>query len=251
MAEQNAELLRRAEDLRARCEKDSSVTHTLFLTPAEQYALSNWAKNRTDCRLVFCGGQDNAERKVGFFLPFWFDPELSDPAEDEINAVRVRAYFGTPGHRDYLGSAVALGIKREWLGDIIIEEDTAYIVCLPTVVPVLKELDHVGRYGVKAEEVPLTDVPRIKVQTKTVTFTVQSSRFDTIVGAMFGMSRTAAAKLIQGGLAQLNYSECVKLDAEVEEGDVISLRGYGKGVLSGTGGKSRKGRTFLTAEIFK
>ena len=251
MAEQNAELLRRAEDLRARCEKDSSVTHTLFLTPAEQYALTVWSKNRAECSLLFLGGKEGADRKAGFFLPFWFDPELSDPSEDVIRAVKVKAFFGTPGHRDYLGSALALGIRREWLGDIIIEGDTAFIICLASVVPVLAELDHVGRWGVKAVEIPLSEVPEIKVETRTVTFTVQSSRFDTIVGAMFGMSRTAAARLIQGGLAQLNYTECIKLDAEVHEGDVISLRGYGKGFLSGTGGKSRKGRTFLTAEIFK
>ena len=94
-------------------------------------------------------------------------------------------------------------------------------------------------------------MPEIRIETRTVTFTVQSSRFDTIVGAMFGMSRTAAARLIQSGLAQLNYTECIKLDTEVKEGDVISLRGHGKGVLSGTGGKSRKGRTFLTADIYK
>ncbi len=251
MAEQNADLLRRAEDLRARCEKGSSVTRTLFLTPAEQYALGQWAKNRSECRLVFRGGIPNTDRKVGFFLPFWLDESLTDPSEGEIRAVRIRAFFGTPGHRDYLGSALALGIKREWLGDIVIQGDTAWVLCLPTVVPVLTELDHVGRCGVKAEEVPLEEVPPIRVQTRPVTFTVKSSRFDTVVGAMFGMSRTAASKLIQAGLAQLNYTECIKLDAEVKEGDVISLRGYGKGVLAETGGQSRKGRTFLTAEIYK
>ena len=35
----NEELLKRADDLAARCEKTGSVTHTAFLTPAEQYQL--------------------------------------------------------------------------------------------------------------------------------------------------------------------------------------------------------------------
>ena len=48
----------------------------------------------------------------------------------------------------------------------------------------------------------------------------------------------------------LNYSVCMKTDAPVGEGDVISLRGRGKGTVSGLGGNSRKGRQFVEAEIF-
>jgi len=248
--EQDAELLRRAEDLRSRCERDSQLTHTLFLTPAEQYSLLRWSRNRADCRLVFSGGVENTDRKCGFFLPFWYDEDI-DPAVEEIKAVKIKAYFGTPGHRDYLGSIMGLGIKREWIGDILIDGDTAHVICLPTMVSVLCDLEHVGRYGVKVCETELGSIPEIKINTRDVTFTVQSPRFDTVVGAMFGISRSAAAKLIQGGQAQLNYSDCLKLDAEVVEGDVITLRGYGKGFLSETGGQSRKGRTFLTAKIYK
>lgn len=38
---ENDELIRRAEDLCRRCEKTASVTHTAFLTPAEQFALED------------------------------------------------------------------------------------------------------------------------------------------------------------------------------------------------------------------
>lgn len=244
-----SELLRRAEDLRARCERDASVTHTHFLTPAEQYQISVWAKGRSECRVYFDGGVPNTDRKICFFLPYWLE-NTDGIAEQEIRAVHIKAYFGAPGHRDYLGSAMALGIKREWMGDILISGDEAHIICLPGILQALSDMDHVGRYGVKVTPAELGSIPEIKIKTRTVTFTVQSPRFDTIVGAMFGISRSTAAKLIQGGLAQLNYTECIKLDAEVREGDVISLRGYGKGVLAATGGQSRKGRTFLTAEIF-
>ena len=52
------------------------------------------------------------------------------------------------------------------------------------------------------------------------------------------------------GLVSLNYSPCLRPDAPVREGDVISLRGRGKGTVSGLGGNSRKGRQFVEAEIF-
>ena len=65
---ENNELLKRAEDLCARCERTASLTSTGFLTPAERYALENWAKHRADCNLVFSGGRPECERTVAFFL---------------------------------------------------------------------------------------------------------------------------------------------------------------------------------------
>ena len=49
------DLLRRAADLAERCERTATVTSTAFLTPAEQYALTNWVRHR-DCTLVLHGG---------------------------------------------------------------------------------------------------------------------------------------------------------------------------------------------------
>ena len=49
----------------------------------------------------------------------------------------------------------------------------------------------------------------------------------------------------------LNYAECLKADAPVKEGDVLSLRGAGKGRVREIGGSSRKGRVFVTAELYK
>ena len=56
--------------------------------------------------------------------------------------------------------------------------------------------------------------------------------------------------LIAAGEASLNYAQCFKTDAPVHEGDVISVRGCGKGIVGPEGGKSRKDRIFITADIF-
>ena len=243
------ELIKRAEDLRDRCERRSVLTHSLFLTPAEQYALKKAFSGRADARLVFSGGVPGTDRCAAFFLPEWYPDE--DPAAECIGAVRVTAGFGQPGHRDYLGAVLAVGIKREWIGDIIIDGQTAYVLCMDSVLDsIVLDLDHVGRFGVRREEVPLSDVPAPVIRKKEVTFTAQSPRLDTVTGAMFGISRTAAARFISEGLVSLNYADCTDTDAQVLPGDTISVRGKGKGVLSSEGGQSRKGRTFYTAEIF-
>ena len=127
------DLLRRAADLAERCERTASVTSTAFLTPAEQYALTNWARHR-DCTLVLHGGAEGCERQVAFFLPFYLTPADFDPAE-HLRAVQFSAPFAAPGHRDYLGAILGLGIRREWVGDILVQAHGAFVFCLPSVEP--------------------------------------------------------------------------------------------------------------------
>ena len=245
------ELLKRAEDLRERAERTASVTHTNFLTPAEQFLLRQWALGRGACRLAFGGGAEGAQRAVGFFLPEWFFEDRA-PQEEVLRAIHIHAGFGAPTHRDYLGAALALGVKREWVGDILVSGSEAYLICLASVLDTfLLDLTHVGRCGVKCKEIPLSELPAVQLRFRAVQFTAQSARFDTVIGAMFGLSRSAASRLIEAGAASLNYSVCQKLDAPVREGDILSLRGYGKGELAEQGGQSRKGRTFWTAHIFE
>ena len=199
---------------------------------------------------MLTGGQAGCERQAAFFLPEHMAAEDFDPAE-HIRAVKLQAHFGAPGHRDYLGAALGLGITRESLGDIRIFDDVAYLFCLPTVEPLLlEELKKVGRISVTPSPCPLAEVPAPLIQVKTLSFTVKSLRLDAILGGMFGLSRTAAAEQIRMGLASLNYAPCERTDAAVKEGDVISLRGRGKGCLKAVGGRSKKDRLFVEAEVY-
>ena len=189
------DLLRRAADLAERCERTASVTSTAFLTPAEQYALTNWARHR-DCTLVLHGGAEGCERQGAFFLPFYLTAVDFDPAE-HLRAVHFSAPFAAPGHRDYLGAILGLGIRREWVGDILVQAHGAFVFCLPSVEPELRTLEQVGRAGVKAAAVPLSAVPVPERRVRPVTFTVQSARLDAVVSGMFRLSRTSAAAQIQ------------------------------------------------------
>lgn len=243
-------MLRRAEDLRSRCERSASVTHTAFLTPAERYQLEAWAKHSADCRLLFFGGGADCERTMGFFLPDWLEEDAFDPAE-YLCAMKITAYFGSPGHRDYMGAVLGMGIGREWLGDIQVQDNVAYLFCLSSVLRHLLSIEKVGRVSVKAEALELSEVPAPKRQVQQKSFSVQSMRLDAIVGGMFNLSRTEAARQIMAGNVSVNYQETLKTDVAVHEGDVLSLRGAGKGTVTGTGGTSRKGRLFVYAEIYK
>ena len=242
-------LLKRIDDLVRRCEKANTLTSTTFLTPAEQGAVVSYVNRLPGCRMVLHGGGPDCERRVAFFLPDWLETADFEPGE-AIAALRIDAYYGTPGHRDYLGALLGLGVRREWVGDIRVDGQTAWVFCLPSVAEQLAGLEQAGRVSVKAAVVPRSAVPEPERKRKTVKFTVQSPRFDAVLGESFRLSRTQAAKLIAAGAACLNYLPCLKNDAPVSEGDVISLKGYGKATVAELGGQSRKGRLFVTAEIW-
>lgn len=246
-----SENLKRAEELFDRAERRGCIAGSSFLTPAEQFEIEKRFSGRDGAELIMHGGIDGAERRCAFFLPFYMDGSELRP-EEHFRCIRAKAGFGQPGHRDYLGAVLGLGIRREWIGDIIIDADTAYIICLPTVAGHLTaSLDKVGRYGVKTEEIELSRVPLPERQVKQMSFSVKSLRVDAVLGGMFGISRSQAQEALTAGLVSLNYSECVKADAAVRAGDIISLRGKGKGSIRDCGGMSKKGRIFVTAEILK
>ena len=243
-------LLKRIDDLARRCGRANLVTSTAFLTPAEQAAAGQYCRRLPGCRWLLSGGLPDCERKVLFFLPDYL--ELEDFQPDEyLSVLRLEAFYGTPGHRDYLGALLALGVRREWVGDIWIQGQLAWVFCLPSVAGQLSGLEQAGRVSVKAAIVSLSDVPAPERKRREVKFTVQSLRFDAVLGETFRLSRTQAVKLIAAGAASLNYLPCLKNDAPVSEGDVISLKGYGKATVAEIGGKSRKDRLFLTAEVWE
>ena len=160
---ENNELLKRARDLAERCERSGTVCVSGFLSPAEQYELQT-RLGYIPCGLVFHGGGENRERAAAFFLPDYMTEDMLDVSE-YLCAMKLKAYFGQPGHRDYMGALLGMGIGREWLGDIQVEGDTAYVFCMKSVLRHLLSIEKAGRYTVKASQVPLEEVPARKVET--------------------------------------------------------------------------------------
>ena len=244
------ELLRRFEDLAGRCDRSLTVTNTGFLTPAEQLLLRRWVAGQPEVSFTLHGGREGCERQAAFFLPYYVTPgELC--AEEYIHAVKITAGFGELTHRDCMGAVLGLGIGREWIGDILVTGGAAWLFCLPSVEGLLlEELTHVGRLGVRVGPCALAEVPLPERRVKRLSFTVKSPRLDAVAGSLFGLSRTAAAEHIRAGGVSLNYTPCLRPDAPIREGDVLSLRGRGKGMVTAFGARSRKDRLFVEAALY-
>ena len=245
-------LLSRIEDLSEKCSKTASLTHTHFLTPAEQ----SFLKNRSliapaDGSTMFIGGSNDYERAVLFFLPYYMETEYFDWNE-YICIIKATCRFGSPGHRDYLGALIGLGIRREFIGDIWIFDEDTYIFCLRTVKDtIIRDFKEVGKYNIKTQEVFPSDLPDMVRSFKPIRFTVSSPRLDAVVSGAFRISRAEASRMILSGKVNLNYSECIKTDTQIHEGDIISLKGHGKSLIDSFDGTSHRGRIFINVKIYK
>jgi RNA-binding protein YlmH len=233
-------LLAFAEDKARQCERNSILTHTGFLSLAEQSLLE--ASFPGGC---FWGGYEDAERKILLFLPEWL-AELPVSGEDcPLVLLRVNLSKGSPKltHRDYLGSLLALGIERSVVGDIVVHEDGADILVLREMAEFLhRDYTQAGRAMLKTEVLDAGALRPAEYRVVEKRDTVASLRLDCVLASMFSLSRGSAQEAVRQGLVAVNGRLAAKPDSLLEEGDRISLRGKGKAVLKEVGGKSRKDR---------
>lgn len=231
-------------DMATSCEKYGSASYGDFLSENSIAELSRREQFLPLSPLLF-GGFDDAERKMVAFVPEY--EEHAFP----ICAIKVLSpRISSLTHRDFLGSVLGLGIRREKCGDIIIGNGEAYIILDSDIASyVATNLTKIGREGVRCEEVPLARVPFPERSFREIKGTVASTRLDAIVSLFSSKGRAKAAELISGGLVFVNGIEAVKCDMRLNDGDVISLRGKGKATLV-IGGTSKKDRIFVTLNVW-
>ena len=244
------ELIRRLEDLSRRRDRSGCMTHSRFLTEEEQALTLQWGAGREGAPVLF-GGREGCERRMAFFLTEW-EQEGEALMAEEIACVALRGDLGRLTHRDYLGAVLALGLTRDALGDILPGEKTAYIFCTPAAAGAMERaLDKVGRQNVQAEPVAPEEAPAPTHEVEETAFTVKSLRLDAVTAGLFHIARPLAVERIARGDCQLNHRINLKPDAAVKEGDVLSVRGLGKGEILKVGGQSKKGRLFITGGRWK
>ena len=245
-------VLARALDRMDRAVNRSIPCATQFLSPAQRAALEPLLAASGHPRHLFHGGYEGAERTVCVFLPHWQEAGDWD-AEEELAAIEC-AYPPTGAeltHRDLLGGLMGIGLTRERVGDILVGETAAQLICLREAAPIiLSQFDQAGRYRLKLREIPLAALTPAPAEVKVIRDTVSALRLDAVLASGFSLARGKAADAVTGGRVSLNHRECLKPDRPVAEGDVLTCRGLGKCVVKTVGGQSRKGRVIIEIERY-
>lgn len=239
------------EDKIVQCENQYIEAHTDFLDSHQQSLARGVTNKRKSSNLSFeyYGGYPDAERCILICLPDYESLENVNPLKV------IRAVSAAGGreltHRDYLGAIMALGIKREMIGDILVSENSADIIVLQDICEYLvRELARAGRTYLQLSSHDICDLKIPELKRVISQDTVASMRIDNIVSSAFGLPRSKAAEAINRGLVFVNHIEISKVDFQVSEGDSIVLRHKGKVRLIETGGTSRKGRLYISYEKY-
>lgn len=248
--DQDIKLLKaKTEDLFDLCEKYCSARFSDFLDGAEQAIINREIIFPYGCNVMIYGGFEDAEKKIIGVFPEW---ERPTPEAFPITCLKAEGGYSRPlTHRDYLGSVLALGIAPAKLGDIVVSEGCAYIFIHTDISEyVSSSLHKIGNQNVKLSVI--SDPSSVKIERKylTIETVCASERLDALTAASANISRSEAAKLIEGGKVKLNHLEICKASETVKEGDLLSIRGSGRFIVYKYGSETRKKRLHVTLKKY-
>lgn len=236
-----------------------------FLTPAEQYFAGELLLYRgIDNRSLFWGGYDEAERKRLVLLPSYvsdygmpaaeiFKSVFAEEYENCVTSLRIcGSGFRELTHRDYLGSLLSLGIERDSVGDIAVQNGfSAVVFCTVYVARLIMEsLEKIGADKVEVERYVIDGSFDCGKRFQKVSGTVASLRLDCIVAELCGLSREKAQDAVKKGLCELNYVTENKCGREIEVPCIVSVRGFGKYAVREIGNETRRGRIRIYADKY-
>ena len=252
-SEEDRILLARVYDRYALGERRGICTASCFLSPRERVLAERLLRGAGYESPRFFGGTPEAERTVCVYLPDYLTEEELSGADGPLTAFRAAFHEGDAlTHRDFLGSLMGCGIKRETVGDIYVGAASCDFVVLQEIAPyVSQNLLSAGRSRLSLTEIPLAELSVPAAKTRVLSDTVATLRLDSVLSSAFRLSRGKAAALIEAGRVSLNHLPCVKPDKSVEEGDVFSVQGMGKARLASVQGATKKGRISLRLERYE
>ena len=241
----NDVMLRHLLDLCRRNERTGLWQYSAFLSPAEQDDLLR-SPEAAGYSFLLTGGYEGAERRI---LAAGSEAE-SGPPEVPLSVIAVRPksdkYAEDLTHRDFLGSALGLGLERSLIGDILIRGKSAWIICLSAAADLLvSSLTQVRKTAVAAE-IAGTDVPELQPRFISLRLNVASERLDAVVASFAGLSRGQADKLFAAEKVFVNSRPVPDRSARLKPGDILSVRGFGKAVYDGIEHETRKSRLWVS-----
>lgn len=235
------ELAARINELAERSLRETEPQWSDFLEPPEReqaQAILGWIPG---VRFNSFGGYIKAERRRMVVYPDYYIVETIEPA---LAYLEIQTKSQTPlTHRDYLGSLMGLGLKREKMGDLLVSENSCQLVIVPELAEFIRvHLERVGSQKALVQEIEGEQLNIPNLREKMIKSTVASLRLDAITALGFSESRTRMAKEIKAEKVKVNWKVINNPDSPVNPGDIISFRGHGRMIFKEQTGQSKKGR---------
>lgn len=240
-------MLAMVQDKMDQCNDYGRQTHTGFLDDRQRILAENTCKKIKGLCYEFYGGYEEAERRVFIAMP---DLEMG---ENPLAVLRITS-VGTRelSHRDYMGSILGLGVKRELVGDILVTKTGADIVILKEMADFfVSNYDKAGATPIKVEIVETEEILAGEQDFEEIRETMPSLRLDNMIASAFKVPRSKAAEAITSGLVYINGQQSTKLDKTLIQGDKVVLRGKGKILLHQVLANNKKDKKVVVLKKYK
>lgn len=216
---------------------------TDFLDPRQQAILQSIVNREVDVQVVFNGGYAEAERSRAIIAPAY---AYLDDAFFDIQVLAISSedhHFPRLEHGDFLGAVLALGIKREKIGDIHVHDHHCHMLIAEGMSDFAHlQLQSVHRAKVMTELLPIEQLDIVQNKFEEMRFTVASPRLDGIVSDAWRLSRSKVLPPIKAGRCKVNWKVVEDPSTVLQEGDVVSLQGFGRFKILELGGQTKSGR---------
>ena len=217
----------------------NQIQVTDFLDAYQQNTVSKVLKASNETNYILSGGYEEAQRKMLFIYPEKIEEIFSKENTNNsiimqnikvISIILPQELQGKYNHSEYLGGIMKLGIKREIIGDIIVNETGADIIVQNEMADYLKrQLQELTRF--QKSEIFIKEISELNIapiQKEEITILIPQMRLDVIVSEILHLSRSKANEIIAGERVFRNDELKTKNATTLKENDILTIRGKGK-----------------------
>lgn len=250
---QNDEQFRkRMIELARKSDLTNQYIFTDFLSMAEVDILHKTMQSEHVRAYELFGGMEDCERLMARFgSEEIFGYEVPYPIVCIHIAPLMEKFAETLSHRDYLGAMMNLGIDRSMLGDIVIIGKHAYVFSTERMSEyIIDSLDKVRHTNVRCrvtDEIPKEMIKTLVEQEHIV----ENVRADAIVAKVYHLSRSQSLQLFREQKVYVGGRLYENNSGVFHEGDVVSVRGYGKFRYDQVVHQTRKGKQKIQISLYQ
>lgn len=219
---------------------------TDFLDPRQRFIVSSVLGQSDDLTMQASGVFNDAERERVLIAPSYYQALVED-FKMTVFAVNYPSKFVQLKHPDVLGALLSVGMDRSKFGDIRVAENMVQFAVAEEVSDYVRaNLTSIGKVKVHIEPLEET-VPLIETEDEWVesSYTVASMRLDVVLATVLNISRQKAQSLIGAGKVKVNWTVREGVSFELQEGDILSARGFGRLKVIMTEGRTKKDKIRL------
>ena len=249
-------LLAQVSDKIEMCENKNKIEYTNFLDLAQIELVQNYIDKLKIENYISYGGYEQSERKLFVIYPEKFNSTVVEKnLVSIVKIVRIQLpdeLKGKYAHRDYLGAVIKLGVKREKVGDIIVDNDGADIFVEKDISKFLLEnLSGLTRFSKSKITIEKIDNLRtVEVRREERDIIVSSLRLDNVISELARCSRNKALDIINMERVFVNFQCETKKTKQIKTGDMVTIRGKGRFYIKELVGQTKSGRVIVKIEKF-